>query len=97
MMLYRNKNITFNSHLKIFKTYKELNKILPFSYIQTRVSPNQKYTFKNQPLKKLEKEKRPIKITKNILYNKNIYIFSEENENIKKIINKKLFVFFFLS
>ena len=81
------------SHLGIFKTYKELQNILPFGYIKTRISPAQKYSFKKQSiLINLEKEKikeiSPTKITKNLLYNKNIYIFSEETEKTKKIITK---------
>ena len=83
MMLNRNKNTTFITHLKIFKTYKELKKILPLGFIQTRVSPNHKYSFKNHPLIKLGKEKRPTKITENLLSNKNIYISSEENKTSK--------------
>ena len=83
MMLNRNKKTTFITHLKIFKTYKELKKILPLGFIQTRVSPNHKYSFKNHPLIKLEKEKRPTKITENLLSNKNIYISSEENKTSK--------------
>ena len=86
MMLNRNKNTIFITHLKIFKTYKELKKILPLGFIQTRVSPNHKYSFKSHPLIKLEKEKRPTKITENLLSNKNIYISSEENKTSKKNI-----------
>ena len=69
MMLNRNKKTTFITHLKIFKTYKELKKILPLGFIQTRVSPNHKYSFKNHLLIKLEKEKRPTMIS--ILENNN--------------------------
>ena len=70
------------SHLGIFKTYKELQNILPFGYIKTRISPAQKYSFKKQSiLINLEKEKikeiSPTKITKNLLYNK-IYIFFQK-------------------
>ena len=87
------KTKAIKSHLGIYKTYKELKNILPFGYIKTRVSPAQKYSFKKQSiLINLEKEKNkeisPTKITKNLLYNKNIYIFSEENEKTKKIITK---------
>ena len=87
------KNKAIKSHLGIFKTFKELQNILPFGYIKTRVSPAQKYSFKKQSiLINLEKEKNkeisPTKITKNLLYNKNIYIFSEETEKTKKIITK---------
>ena len=92
-MLENKKNKVINSHLKIFKTYKELNNILPFGFIKTRISPGHKYSFKKQSiLINLEKEKNkeisPTKITQNLLYNKNIYIFSEENDNTKKIISK---------
>ena len=92
-MLENKKNKVINSHLKIFKTYKELNNILPFGYIKTRISPGHKYSIKKQSiLINLEKEKNkeisPTKITKNLLYNKNIYIFSEENDTTKKIISK---------
>lgn len=86
MILNGNKNTTFNSYLKIFKTYKKLKKILPFGYIQTKISPSQKYSFKNNRIINLEKEKKATKINKNLLSNKNIYIFSEDNENTKKII-----------
>ena len=86
MMLNRNKNRTFNSHLKIFKTNNKLEKILPFGYIQTRLSPSQKYSIKNHLIINLEKENIPTKINKNLLRNKKIYIFSQDNENNKKII-----------
>lgn len=92
-MLEIKKIKAIKSHLNIYKTYKELNNILPFGYIKTKVSPSQKYFFKKQPiLINLEKEKNniisPTKITKNLLYNKNIYIFSEENDKSKKMISK---------
>ena len=87
------KNKSIKSHLKLFKLYKDLNYILPFGYLKTRVSPGLKYSFKKQSiLINLEKEKNkdisPTKLTKNLLHNKNIYIFSEENEKTKKIISK---------
>ena len=93
MLLDNKKNKAIKSHLKIYKTYKELKNILPFGYIKTRICPGQKYSFKKQSiLINLEKEKNkeisPKKITKNLLTNKNIYIFSEENDNTKKIISK---------
>ena len=92
-MLEIKKIKAIKSHLNIYKTYKELNNILPFGYIKTKISPSQKYFFKKQPiLINLEKEKNneisPTKITKNLLYNKNIYIFSEENDKSKKMISK---------
>ena len=93
MLLENKKNKAIKSHLNIFNTYKELKNILPFNYIKTRISPGQKYSFNRQSiLINLEKEKNkeisPTKITKNLLSNQNIYIFSEQNENIKKIISK---------
>ena len=93
MIIENKKNKAFKSHLKLFKIYKELKSILPFGYIKTRVSPSQKYSFKKQHIllnleKEKNKEKSPTKITKNLLYNKNIYIFSEENDKTKKIISK---------
>ena len=93
MLLENKKNKAIKSHLNIYKTYKELKNILPFNYIKTRICPGQKYSFNRQSiLINLEKEKNkeisPTKITKNLLSNKNIYIFSEQNENIKKIISK---------
>ena len=93
MLLENKKNKAIKSHLNIYKTYKELKNILPFNYIKTRICPGQKYSFNRQSiLINLEKEKNkeisPTKITKNLLSNKNIYIFSEQNESIKKIISK---------
>ena len=93
-MLMNNKtDESINSHLKVFRTYKELENLLPYGYIKTRISKGQKYSFKNKPLLiNLEKEKNkhlnPIKLTKNLLYNKNIYIFSDENGKNEKIISK---------
>ncbi len=89
-MLDIKKSKVINSHLKIYNTYKELNNILPFGFLKTRISPGHKYSFKKYPIlinleKEKEKEISPTKITKNLLYNKNIYIFSEENNNTKKI------------
>ena len=93
MLLENKKNKAIKSHLNIYKTYKELKNILPFNYIKTRISPGQKYSFNSQSIlinleKEKDKEISPTKITKNLLSNKNIYIFSEQNENIKKIISK---------
>ena len=72
---------------------KELKNLLPFGYIKTKVSEAQKYSFSEQPiLINIEKEKdkveTPTKITKDLFHNKNIYIFSDENENFKKLMEK---------
>ena len=92
-MLDIKKTKVINNHHKLFNTYKELNNLLPFGYIKTRISPGQKYSFQRHPIiinleKEKDKEISPTKITKNLLYNKNIYIFSEENDCTKKIISK---------
>ena len=93
MLLDNKKNNVIKSHIKIFKTYKELKKLLPYSYIKTRVSKGHKFSFKNSPiLMDLEKEKKEkkirTKITKNLVHNKIIYIFSDEDKNIQKIISR---------
>lgn len=97
-MLDKNKNKAFHSHLKLIKTYKELKKILPFGFIKESLSRGQKYSFKKHPLlinfeKEKNNENSPTKITKNLFYKKNIYIYSEENEKTKKLITnyKKYF------
>ena len=92
MIDYR-KDKLITSHSKIFKAYKELKKLLPYGYIKIRVSKGQKYYIKAQPtFFNLEKEKNkelsPSKNINNLLHNKNIYLYSEENENIKKIKTK---------
>lgn len=91
-MLNNKKGEAIKSHIELFRTYKELKTMLPFGYIKMRVSPGQKYSFKKQPLLiNLEKEKNkeisPTKITKNLLYNKNIYFFSNESKKAKKLIS----------
>ena len=91
MLLDIKKNNVIKSHIKIFKTFKELKKILPYGYIKTNLSKGQKFSFKNPTLLVgLEKEKNeknyPTKITKNLLLKK-IYIFF-----LMKIkISKKLY------
>ena len=92
MIDYR-KDKLITSHSKIFKAYKELKKLLPYGFIKIRVSKGQKYYIKAQPtFFNLEKEKNkelsPSKNINNLLHNKNIYLYSEENENIKKIKTK---------
>ena len=93
MLQNNRRNKTINSHLEVFRTYKELKNLLPFGYIKTKVSESQKYSFAEQPiLINIEKEKdkmeTPTKITNNLFHNKNIYIFSDENENFKKLMSK---------
>ena len=93
MLQNNRRNKTINSHLEVFRTYKELKSLLPFGYIKTKVSESQKYSFSEQPiLLNIEKEKdkieSPTKITNNLFHNKNIYIFSDENENFKKLMTK---------
>ena len=82
------------AHRKIFSTYEELKSILPFGFIKTKVCLKPKYEVPNPPiLKLLEKEKnKPFELsptlkTKNLLFNKNIYLFSNDT-NEKKIISK---------
>ena len=95
MLQNNRRNKTINSHLEVFRTYKELKSLLPFGYIKTKVSESQKYSFAEQPIfinieKEKEKDKMetPTKITNNLFHNKNIYIFSDENENFKKLMSK---------
>ena len=93
MLQNNRRNKTINSHLEVFRTYKELKNLLPFGYIKTKVSEAQKYSFSEQPIlinieKEKEKIETPTKITKNLFHNKNIYIFSDENENFKKLMSK---------
>jgi hypothetical protein len=93
MLQNNRRNKTINSHLEVFRTYKELKNLLPFGYIKTKVSESQKYSFSDQPIlinieKEKEKIETPTKITNNLFHNKNIYIFSDENENFKKLMSK---------
>ena len=91
--MYR-KVVFSEAHKKLFKTYKELQSILPFGFIKTKICLKPKYEVPNPSiLKQLEQEKDkqlehspPIK-TKNLLYNKNIYLYSNDNET-KKIVYK---------
>ena len=92
MIDYR-KDKLLTSHSKIFKTFKELKKLLPYGFIKIRVSKGQKYYIKAQPTffnleKEKNKESYPSKNSNNFLHNKNIYLYSEENENIKKMKRK---------
>ena len=99
MLLDNKREKTIDNHKNIFKLYKELKTILPIGYIKTRVSQGQRYSIQKQSiLNKLEKEKNkeiisPSKITQNLFYNKNIYLFPDENEKkhfltkIKKLNN----------
>ena len=86
MLLENKREKTIDNHKNIFNLYKELKQILPIGYIKTRVSRGQKYAIQKQSiLTRLEKEKNkeiitPSKITKNLFYNRNIYIFAGENE-----------------
>ena len=89
------KDKLLTSHSKIFRTYKDLIKLLPYGFIKIRVSKGQKYYIKAQPpFFNLEKEKNketnPNKNKNNndFLHNKNIYLYSKENENIKKMMTK---------
>lgn len=94
MFLDNKREKTINNHKKVFKLYKELKKALPIGYLKTRVSKGQKYSIQKQSiLTKLEKEKlkeliTPTKITKNLFFNKNIYLFSEKDEKAKKFLKK---------
>ena len=94
MLLDNKREKTINNHKKVFKLYKELKKILPIGYLKTRVSKGQKYSIQKQSiLTKIEKEKlkefiTPTKITKNLFYNKNIYLFSGKDEQAKKFLKK---------
>ena len=94
MLLDKKKEKIINNHKIVYNLYKELKKTLPIGYIKTRVSKGQKYSINKQSiLTKLEKEKikqliSPSKITKNLFYNKNIYLFSGDNEKSNKILNK---------
>lgn len=94
MLLDKKKEKIINNHKRLYNIYKELKKSLPIGYMKTRVSKGQKYFINSQSiLTKLEKEKikqliSPAKITKNLFYNKNIYLFSGENEKAKKIFKK---------
>ena len=82
------------SHKKIFTTYKELKKMLPFGFLKTKISSNPKYEIPFQPLiKQIENEKNlsietsPTLKTQHLLYNQNIYLYSN-NTNGKKIISR---------
>ena len=94
MLLDNKREKTINNHKKVFKLYKELKDILPIGYLKTRVSKGQRYSIQNQSiLTKIEKEKlkeliAPTKITKNLFYNKNIYLFSGKNEQAKILVKK---------
>ena len=52
MLQNNRRNKTINSHLEVFRTYKELKNLLPFGYIKTKVSESQKYSFPEQPRKR---------------------------------------------
>lgn len=94
MILDNKREKIINNHKNVFRTYKELKKLLPIGYIKTRVSKGQRYSIQKQSiLTKLEKDKNkqinsPSKITKNLFSNKNIYLYSGENEDTKKILSK---------
>ena len=92
-MIDNRKDKLLTSHSKIFKTFKELKKLLPYGFIKIRVSKGQKYYIKAQPSffnleREKNKESSPTKNINDLLHNKNIYLYSEENENIKKMITK---------
>ena len=94
MLLDNKREKTINNHKKVFKLYKELKKALPIGYLKTRVSKGQKYSIQKQSiLTKIEKEKlkeliTPTKITKNLFYNKNIYLYSGKDEQAKNFLKK---------
>lgn len=94
MLLDRKREKIINNHKRVYSLYKELKKTLPIGYIKTRVSKGQRYSIKTQSiLTRLEKEKikqliSPSKITKNLFYDKSIYLFSGENERTQKFLNK---------
>ena len=94
MLLDNKREKIINNHKKVFKLYKELKKVLPIGYLKTRVSTGQKYSIQKQSiLTKIEKEKlkkliTPTKITKNLFFNKNIYLYSGEDEKAKKFLKK---------
>ena len=85
---------TSESHKKVFNVYSELKKMLPFGYLKTKISPSPKYEIPYQPIiKHLENEKNlsietsPSLKTQHLLYNKNIYLYSDSS-NGKKIISR---------
>ena len=90
-----NRKLTLSeTHRRIFKTYEELKSILPFGFLKTRICLKPKYEIPNPPiLKQIEKEKdkplesSPTLKTQNLLYNKNIYLYSNDI-NDRKIISK---------
>ena len=93
-MLDKKGKKTPNKHFQLFNTYKKL----PYGFINENVYKCQKYSFKKQPVllnigKEKNKKNSQTKITKNLFYNKNIYIYSEENEKSKNLISyyKKYF------
>ena len=94
MLLDNKREKTINNHKNVFKLYKELKKALPIGYLKTRVSKGQKYSIQKQSiLTKIEKEKlkeliTPTKITKNLFYNKNIYLYSGKDEQAKNFLKK---------
>lgn len=94
MILDNKREKIINNHKNVYRTYKELKKLLPIGYIKTRVSKGQRYSIQKQSiLTKLEKDKNkqinsPSKITKDLFSNKNIYLYSGQNEDTKKILSK---------
>ena len=88
MIIENGQEKTIQSHENVLKTYKELKKILPIGYIKMRVSEGQKYSIqKNSVLNNLEKDKIKC-ISNKFLYNKNIYLYSDQNKEAEKFLTK---------
>ena len=92
-MLDKKRNDVINSHLKLFKVYKELKTILPSGFIKTNIyssiinSPKNQSKSMNSDKKEIDKVNND-KLTKELNTNKNIYTFSEGNNCQKKLISK---------
>ena len=85
---------TLENHKNLFQTYKHLKKILPYGIIKTSVPKEQRYTLRRKPIiRQIEREKKNNSnslsiITKDLIYTKNIFLYSSEKGKSKKIINK---------
>ena len=92
-MIENEREQIIRNHQTLIKTYNDLKDMFPFGYMKTRISPGYKYNINKIPiLIDLEKEKSkdvgPTKLTQNLLYNKNIYLFSEQNKDNMKLLSK---------
>ena len=80
-----NPSTIINSHDYIFKTYKELKRILPNGFLKMKVLKKQKYPLKeNTIINEIENNYRNKNIKRNLSSSQNINIFYNDDENENK-------------